>query len=173
MPAAAKLAVMAWSEFEPRAGFRVIVTAEAGSIRRIELGEGLEQGEPPDDREPLIREALSQLRAYFAGRLTRFDLPLRLAGTDFQKQVWRALQTIPYAETRSYGQIAAQIGAPKACRAVGAANGSNRIPIVIPCHRVIGANGDLTGFGGGLPRKRMLLALEAQHAGGIGKAAAL
>lgn len=163
---------MAWSEIEARAGFRVIVSVEGGMLERIQLGQGLEAREPRDDRDPLIREALSQLRAYFAGRLNRFDLPLSLAGTSFQKRVWRALQTIPYGETRSYGQIARQIGAPKACRAVGAANGSNRIPIVIPCHRVIGANGDLTGFGGGLPWKRMLLALEAEHAGGIGQAAA-
>jgi methylated-DNA-[protein]-cysteine S-methyltransferase len=162
---------MPWSEFEPRPGFRVVVTAEAGAITRIEFGRKYEPDGPADESEPLMREALNQLRAYFAGRLNRFDLPLKLLGTDFQKLVWRALQTIPYGQTRSYGQIAKQIEAPTAFRAVGAANGSNRIPIVIPCHRVIGANGSLVGFGGGLAWKKMLLDLEAQHAGGIGKAA--
>ena len=110
-----------------------------------------------DDAFP---EAVEQLDAYFAGELTTFDLELELAGTDFQRRVWSALRTIPYGETRSYGEIAAQIGSPGASRAVGLANGRNPIGIIVPCHRVIGASGSLTGYGGGLDRKRVLLELE-------------
>lgn len=109
-------------------------------------------------------KAVEQLRAYFAGDLTDFDLDLDLRGTEFQRRVWTALLTIPYGETRSYGEIAEQIGAPGSARAVGLANGHNPIAIVVPCHRVIGANGSLTGFGGGLGRKRALLDLEKQRA---------
>jgi methylated-DNA-[protein]-cysteine S-methyltransferase len=105
-------------------------------------------------------DAIEQLEAYFAGERREFDLELDLVGTSFQRQVWEALLTIPYGETRSYGQIAEQIGSPGASRAVGLANGHNPIGIVVPCHRVIGANGSLTGYGGGLDRKRALLALE-------------
>ncbi|KBZ61501.1 methylated-DNA-protein-cysteine methyltransferase [Mycobacterium [tuberculosis] TKK-01-0051] len=108
-------------------------------------------------------EAVEQLGAYFAGELTDFDVDLDLRGTEFQRRVWRALLTIPYGETRSYGEIAEQIAAPGAARAVGLANGHNPIAIVVPCHRVIGANGSLTGFGGGLGRKRTLLELEKQR----------
>jgi methylated-DNA-[protein]-cysteine S-methyltransferase len=107
--------------------------------------------------------AANQLEAYFAGELTEFELELDLRGTEFQRRVWKALLTIPYGETRSYGEIAEQIGAPGAARAVGLANGHNPIAIVVPCHRVIGANGSLTGFGGGLGRKRTLLELERQR----------
>ena len=102
-----------------------------------------------------------QLDEYFAGKRKTFDVRLAPSGTDFQLAVWRALQSIPYGETRSYSQIANRIGRPSAVRAVGAANGANPIPIIVPCHRVIGANGSLTGFGGGLPTKRFLLDLEA------------
>lgn len=108
-------------------------------------------------------EAVEQLGAYFAGELTHFDVQLDLRGTEFQRRVWQALLTIPYGETRSYGDIAEQIAAPGAARAVGLANGHNPIAIVVPCHRVIGANGSLTGFGGGLGRKRTLLELEKQR----------
>ena len=104
--------------------------------------------------------AVEQLESYFAGELFDFDLELDLVGTSFQRAVWQALLTIPYGETRSYGEIAAQIGSPTASRAVGLANGHNPIGIIVPCHRVIGANGSLTGYGGGLNRKRALLALE-------------
>ncbi len=110
---------------------------------------------------PVLREAERQLGEYFAGARRAFTLPLDFAGTDFQKSVWQALLTIPFGETRSYAQIARQIGKPKAVRAVGAANGRNPISIVAPCHRVIGANGKLTGFAGGLEVKAHLLALEA------------
>jgi methylated-DNA-[protein]-cysteine S-methyltransferase len=104
--------------------------------------------------------AVEQLESYFAGELFDFDLELDLVGTTFQRAVWQALLTIPYGETRSYGEIAAQIGSPTASRAVGLANGHNPIGIIVPCHRVIGTNGSLTGYGGGLDRKRALLALE-------------
>ena len=102
------------------------------------------------------------MREYFSGRRTEFDLPLAPEGTEFQRTVWRHLQDIPYGQTISYGELAKRVGNPKASRAVGAANGCNPLPIVIPCHRVIGANGKLTGFGGGLPTKEMLLSLEAR-----------
>lgn len=105
-------------------------------------------------------DAVDQLVAYFAGDLTTFDLDLELGGTPFQRRVWEALCTIPYGQTRSYGEIAAQIGSTGAFRAVGMANGRNPIGIIVPCHRVIGASGGLTGYGGGLDRKRALLDLE-------------
>lgn len=109
---------------------------------------------------PLLDRARQQLDEYFAGERRRFDLPLAPQGTPFQRQVWETLATIGYGQTLSYGQLAARIGRPSASRAVGAANGRNPIPIVLPCHRVIGANGSLTGFGGGLPTKQFLLRLE-------------
>jgi methylated-DNA-[protein]-cysteine S-methyltransferase len=110
---------------------------------------------------PVLRETLRQLREYFAGTRRAFDLALEFRGTEFQRRVWSALLTSPYGETRTYRQIAEQIGSPTAVRAVGAANGRNPISIIAPCHRVIGMNGDLTGFGGGLDAKAHLLALEA------------
>lgn len=109
---------------------------------------------------PLLARAQAQLDEYFTGSRKRFDLPLAPQGTPFQRQVWFALATIPYGQTRSYAQIAAQLQRPTATRAVGAANGRNPLPIVLPCHRVIGADGSLTGFSGGLPTKRFLLELE-------------
>ena len=105
-------------------------------------------------------DVVAQLEAYFAGELIAFDIDLELTGTEFQRRVWAALQTIPYGETRSYGQIAEQIGSPAASRAVGMANGRNPIGIIVPCHRVIGSSGGLTGYGGGIERKRTLLDLE-------------
>jgi methylated-DNA-[protein]-cysteine S-methyltransferase len=106
-------------------------------------------------------ELRTQLSDYWAGRRTTFDLPLEMAGTAFQRRVWRALQEIPYGETASYGEIARRVGTPAAARAVGLANCHNPICVVVPCHRVIGADGSLTGFGGGLERKRLLLEHEA------------
>lgn len=103
---------------------------------------------------------VEQLREYFAGARREFDLALRPAGSPFQQQVWNLVRRIPYGETRSYGQLAAQLGDPAKSRAVGAANGQNPLPIIVPCHRVIGADGRLTGYGGGLDRKRVLLGLE-------------
>jgi methylated-DNA-[protein]-cysteine S-methyltransferase len=110
-----------------------------------------------------LAEVVRQLNAYFAGELENFDLAVSPQGTPFQQKVWRELQKIPYGETLSYGELARRIGNPKACRAVGLANGSNPISIVIPCHRVIGSNGKLTGYGGGLPIKEKLLALEKRQ----------
>jgi methylated-DNA-[protein]-cysteine S-methyltransferase len=110
---------------------------------------------------PVLRETARQLREYFAGTRRAFDVPLEFRGTEFQRRAWSALLTIPYGETRTYGQMAEQIGNPTAVRAVGAANGRNPISIIAPCHRVIGMNGDLTGFGGGLDAKAYLLSLEA------------
>ncbi|MFF4160815.1 methylated-DNA--[protein]-cysteine S-methyltransferase [Streptomyces sp. NPDC001678] len=116
--------------------------------------------EPLDPDGP-FPEAISQLTAYFAGRRTAFDLPLRLEGTPFQRRVWEELRRIPYGRTASYGELAERLGAPGAARAVGLANGRNPVGIIVPCHRVVGANGDLTGYGGGLERKRLLLAHES------------
>lgn len=113
-----------------------------------------------DATHPVLVEAARQLKEYFAGRRTTFDLKLDPEGTPFQRRVWNALLTIPFGETRSYAQIAEQIGNPSAVRAVGAANGRNPISIVTPCHRVIGSTGKLTGFAGGLETKARLLALE-------------
>jgi methylated-DNA-[protein]-cysteine S-methyltransferase len=112
------------------------------------------------ERVEPIRTTLKQLREYFSGSRRDFDLPLRTQGTAFQRRVWRALGKIPYGETWSYGKLAQRIDNPKASRAVGLANGANPISIVVPCHRVIGANGTLTGYGGGLNRKRWLLTHE-------------
>ena len=116
--------------------------------------------------EKPFEEARRQLSEYFAGERREFDLPLRLDGTVFQVEVLEELKKIPYGETTSYAAIAERIGRPKAVRAVGAANGRNPIPIIVPCHRVIGKSGDLTGFGGGLDTKEALLRLEAEHAAG-------
>lgn len=113
-----------------------------------------------DPEEEPFAEVGRQLTAYFAGELTVFDLPLRLEGTEFQRSVWDQLRQIPYGETWSYGELAARLGKPNASRAVGLANGKNPIGIVVPCHRVIGASGSMTGYGGGLDRKERLLALE-------------
>jgi len=114
---------------------------------------------------PLLEAARTQLEEYFAGERRDFDLPLAPKGTGFQQLVWRTLTTIGYAETWSYGQLARAIGRPAASRAVGAANGKNPLAIIVPCHRVIGANGTLTGYGGGLPAKKWLLQHEHKHGG--------
>ena len=115
-----------------------------------------------EDKKP-FRQVIRQLDEYFAGKRQDFDLPLAPEGTEFQRQVWRGLQQIPYGETWSYGELARHVGRPKASRAVGAANGLNPIPVIIPCHRVIGSNGKLTGFGGGLETKSFLLNLESSQ----------
>ena len=110
-----------------------------------------------------LADVARQLRAYFKGELTEFDVPLNMQGTEFQLRVWDSLRKIPYGETTSYGELARRIGKPDAVRAVGTANGSNPIPIIVPCHRVIGSDGSLTGYGGGLPIKEKLLALESRQ----------
>jgi len=134
---------------------------EHDNPRRVRLGTLTR-----DDAHPVLRATETQLGEYFDGRRTAFSLPLAAAGTAFQKQVWAALLTIPFGETRSYGDIARQIGNPAAVRAVGAANGRNPLSIVAPCHRVVGSTGKLTGFAGGLDAKARLLALEAETKAG-------
>lgn len=129
--------------------------ADENAVTTIRFGAGVAQ-----DVSPLLDAAEAQLREYFAGMRRVFDLPIAPHGTAFQQRVWAALRTIPYGETRTYGELAAAIGNPSACRAVGMANHRNSLPIVIPCHRVIGANGTLTGYAGGVETKRKLLALE-------------
>ena len=131
------------------------LTADETSLTGVWLNA---QGAPDRSRAGgILAETEKQLRAYFAGRLQRFDLPLALAGTPFQRDVWTALRDIPFGTTCSYGELAGRIARADAVRAVGAANGQNPIPIVIPCHRVIGKDGSLTGFGGGLTMKAWLL----------------
>lgn len=125
-------------------------------------------GAAADEVDEAFAEPARQLREYFAGERTAFDVPLALTGTLFQRRVWAALQEIPYGETVSYGQLADQIGQPTAARAVGLANGRNPIAIIVPCHRVIGSDGSLTGYGGGLDRKQHLLAFERRVRAGLG-----
>lgn len=134
----------------------VTVEDDGHAITSVFFGGSTEPAMP----SPLTARAFEQLEMYFLGRLRVFSLPLNPRGTPFQKRVWAALQTIPFGETRSYGQIARQIGCPGGARAVGMANNRNPISIVIPCHRVIGANGTLVGYGGGLATKEALLRLE-------------
>ena len=134
---------------------------EFPSNRHPQRREGWREGD-----HPLLQRAQAQLGEYFAGQRRSFDLPLAPPGTPFQPRVWVALAAIPYGETASYAQLATRVDRPAATRAVGAANGRNPLPIVLPCHRVIGADGSLTGFGGGLPTKRFLLELEGALARG-------
>ena len=156
--------MLEWSEvhFEDGPDLRLIAGREG--IRVIEFIQREERypaaGAERNDGNALLREAIRQLRAYFDRQLREFQLPLDPQGTEFQKRVWRQLTAIPYGETRSYSQIAEAIGAPRAVRAVGAANGANPIAIVVPCHRVIGLSGKLVGYGGGLRLKQRLLELE-------------
>ena len=144
----------------------VLLAGDDSGLSLIGFPKGKMRRDPEPDwifnEKPFV-EACQQLEEYFSGTRREFDLPLNLSGTDFQVQVLQELQEIPYGETTSYGDIAKRIGRPRAMRAVGAANGRNPIPIVIPCHRVIGSSGDLTGFGGGLDTKEALLRLEAEN----------
>ncbi|MCH9668211.1 MAG: methylated-DNA--[protein]-cysteine S-methyltransferase [Actinomycetia bacterium] len=141
---------------------KLTLAGAAGRIRHLRMVDQTHEpdrtGWQPDDTA--FAEAVEQLEEYFGGQRTEFELELELLGTPFQRRVWSALLTIPYGQTRSYGQIASQLDAPGASRAVGLANGRNPIGIIVPCHRVIGANGSLTGYGGGLNRKQALLDLE-------------
>ena len=136
----------------------VAVLWENENPNRVRLAELIE-----DIQHPILLETQKQLNEYFAGQRQVFDLPLDFEGTEFQQKVWQALLTIPFGETRSYKQIAEQIGNVKAVRAVGAANGKNPISIIAPCHRVVGSNGKLVGFAGGLENKDVLLKLEHNH----------
>lgn len=144
----------------------VTVAGDGAVITHVRMSD---QSHPPPHRDQwqhdpdAFDEAVRQLRDYFDGHLTDFDLPIRLEGTSFQRRVWDALRDIPYGETTSYGAIAGRIGMPGAARAVGWANGHNPVSIIVPCHRVIGADGSLTGYGGGLDRKLTLLELERDH----------
>ncbi len=144
----------------------LLLAGDDEGLSMIGFPKGKMRRDPEPDwifnEKPFV-EAVRQLEEYFAGKRKEFDLPLHLSGTEFQVRVLEELRRIPYGRTTSYGAIAKQIGRPKAMRAVGAANGRNPIPIVIPCHRVIGSSGDLTGFGGGLDTKAELLRLEAEN----------
>jgi len=142
---------------------RLMFVGDEHGLRALSFQDGAHPLVPPAswrEASAPFGEAIRQLGEYFSGKLSRFDLVLAPQGTPFQQSVWRALQTIPYGETLSYLELSRRIGRPNSARAVGAANGRNPIPIIIPCHRVIGANGSLTGFGGGLDLKRRLLVLE-------------
>jgi methylated-DNA-[protein]-cysteine S-methyltransferase len=144
----------------------LLIAGDEDALRVVGFPEGSMRREPEPQwiyNEKPFDAACEQLTAYFAGTLTEFDLELRPDGTDFQLQVLRELRKIPYGTTVSYGEIARRIGRPRAVRAVGRANGRNPLPIIIPCHRVIGSSGQLTGFGGGLPTKEALLRLELEH----------
>ena len=156
-----------WCEVKILDDLEVRLVASKSGLRALEFHSfGLPEGERNDANQWMNRAA-DELRSYFAGNLRVFSVPLDLQGTEFQLRVWNHLSQIPYGETRSYGQVAEAIGRPKAVRAVGAANGSNPVAIIVPCHRVIGANGKLTGYGGGLPLKKRLLELEGAWTMGL------
>lgn len=142
----------------------LLLTSDGISLTRLLFAA---EPDPTWSTEPcdVLDRAVAQLDEYFHGARTEFDLPLDPSGTPFQVTVWQALRDIPYAETINYGELAARVGNPRASRAVGLANGRNPLSIVVPCHRVIGANGSLTGYGGGLDRKRTLLDLERRTSG--------
>ncbi|MBC8086827.1 MAG: methylated-DNA--[protein]-cysteine S-methyltransferase [Phycisphaerae bacterium] len=151
---------------------KLVVTSEADAVTGVYME--FTRHEPPDfdnwhhdvsASQPVLSVARAQLDEYFSGSRTDFSVNLLARGTDVQRTVWKALSEIPFGETRSYGEIAQVIGNPKASRAIGAANGRNPIPIIVPCHRVIGSNGALTGFGGGVERKEWLLAHESRVSG--------
>lgn len=146
----------------------LLLAGDDDALSLIGFPQGKMRRDPEPDwiyNEKPFARVREQLEQYFAGKRRVFDVPLHVAGTEFQVQVLNELQQIPYGETTSYGDIAKRIGRPRAVRAVGAANGRNPIPIIIPCHRVIGSSGDLTGFGGGLDTKAALLRLEAENSG--------
>jgi methylated-DNA-[protein]-cysteine S-methyltransferase len=141
----------------------IVIAEEDNAVAGVFFGRKVPAGFPEDfskTETPLIKKTAAQIGEYLESKRKKFDLPLVLHGTEFQKTVWGALQTIPYGETRSYKDIAVLAGSPKAFRAVGMANNRNPVSIIIPCHRVIGSNGDLVGYGGGLPVKKFLLELE-------------
>ncbi len=155
-----------WYTHMPSPVGRLLLACSDAGLKCISFPDGKGARQPEAgwqaDGSPL-REVIHQLEEYFSGRLRRFDLVLEPEGSPFQRTVWKALCDIPYGATASYGEIAHRVGKPKAVRAVGGANGRNPIPIVIPCHRVIGSNGRLTGYGGGLPVKEFLLAMERRN----------
>lgn len=138
----------------------LLLVAEDGALVRLHFSPFEAPGGPPSPDEPVLADARRQLAEHFAGERTEFDLPLAPPGTVFQQRVWAELRRIPYGTTATYGEIAARLGDPRCVRAVGLANGRNPIALVVPCHRVIGSDGKLRGFGGGVERKQQLLALE-------------
>jgi len=152
---------MPWATIDAAPGFSLYIEATGEGIARLLFDKPTVVDGSPDGARPAIREAASQLAEYFARTRRAFQLPLDLRGTPFQLAVWNALLRIPYGETRSYGQLAVELGHAGAARAVGTANGSNPVSIIVPCHRVIAAGGGLGGYGGGLARKRFLLDLES------------
>jgi methylated-DNA-[protein]-cysteine S-methyltransferase len=156
-----------WTTCQPEAGLRLVLAASDRGLCRLSF-DGTEPG-PRDDGHPMLRSTVGQLEEYFRGKLREFRVPLDLRGTRFQVEVWQALLRIPYGETRSYAEIAEEIGNPKAVRAVGHANGSNPIAIIVPCHRVVASGGGLGGYGGGLDLKGRLLTLEAEVAASSGQ----
>jgi len=143
---------------------KIGIAEEEGAVVRLLFPH--EKAEPHyvEKETPLLKKAAKQVAEYFAGKRKVFDLPLKLKGTDFQVSCWNALLTVPYGKTVSYQHIAEKVGSPKGFRAVGGANHNNPIPLIVPCHRIIGKDGSLVGFGGGLPLKRYLLDLERDHA---------
>jgi methylated-DNA-[protein]-cysteine S-methyltransferase len=152
---------MRYSGFvEPAPGFPIWIGLGERGVSRLTIGEPLEAPEwIRDDAHPLVADAIRQVREYFEGKRSVFELPLELEGTRFQMRAWKALLDIPYGHTRTYGEQARALGSPGAARAVGGANHTNPVAIIVPCHRVVAASG-LGGYGGGLDRKRFLLALE-------------
>lgn len=150
-----------WTLIDPTPVGPLTLTAEDGTLTGLTFGSPpAELGGQRRDDEPILAAARRELAEYFAGQRRDFSLPLAPRGTAFQLRVWEALRAIPYGSTVSYGELARRIGEPRASRAVGLANGRNPIAVVVPCHRVVGADGSLTGFGGGLAAKRTLLDLE-------------
>ena len=151
---------MTWTVLEPTPVGPLLLVAEDGGLTALHFGAGPGPGER-DDTDPVLVATATQLREYFAGDRKEFDLPLAPRGTEFQRAVWQRLCEIPYGTTVTYGELARRVGNPAASRAVGLANGRNPIAIVVPCHRVIGSNGKLIGFAGGVDTKRTLLGLES------------
>ena len=152
-----------WHSLDSPIG-ELLLIGDGRALTQLRMGAGEHDAPEGSRHDPgAFAEAEAQLQAYFGGELTEFELPLAPSGTGFQLRVWAALRAIPYGHTASYGEIAEAVGKPDAFRAVGATNGRNPIAVIVPCHRVIGADGGLVGFGGGLPRKRLLLELEAEH----------
>jgi methylated-DNA-[protein]-cysteine S-methyltransferase len=165
-----RMAEIKYTETDSPVGTLLLAGDERGLVRvnfGMECNGGGKQEKFPRTEwtrdDAAFGDVIRELRAYFAGELKEFETPVVLEGTEFQVKVWRELQKIPYGETISYGELARRIGNVKAMRAVGLANGANPIPIIVPCHRVIGSNGSLTGFGGGLANKKKLLALESRQ----------
>ena len=149
-----------WTEVTVDGSLRLRLVSSDTGVRAIDFDLSRPVEGDADERHPILAGLVRELHAYFAGDLRRFEVPLDMEGTVFQKRVWGELERIPFGETRSYRQVAEAIGTINAVRAVGAANGANPVPIVVPCHRVIGSSGKLVGYGGGLELKKKLLALE-------------